>query len=425
MYKVIFTLLVCLIYNSFFFSQANIVINDDAYIIMNNGTELMPIYVVLDNEDPNSLTTLGTGGNLVSEGEFNKFRWMINSSSGLYILPYTTENDIKIPNHIDIVTGGTGGAHVDFSTFPTDVMNFPRPSMVQHMNDAATGTEDNSEWVIDRFWMIDAMNYTERPTAIIDFNYDPDETIDNFLDPGSMVAQRYNSDEDLWSGSSSMSYLFWGTDNLDETVVENCDPPAEELFETWTLVERWNLLPVTLTAFDANCRDEYVEVNWTTETEVDASHFILEKSIDGYSWNHVSEIKASGNSSKTINYSYEDRALSNSTVYYRLVQYDFDGSTEIFGPISAKQCGSSSFDVKVFKETESLYRINALSNNGGLMDINVYSLSGQKVKNTDTKNLSKGENSFLIDLNILSTGMYIMNFINGEEVHTHKLIINK
>jgi len=43
-------------------------------------------YIVVGNSATNAITTLGTGGNIISEGEFNRLKWNIGISSGIYII---------------------------------------------------------------------------------------------------------------------------------------------------------------------------------------------------------------------------------------------------------------------------------------------------------------------------------------------------
>jgi hypothetical protein len=107
-----------------------------------------------------------------------------------------------------------------------------------------------------------------------------------------------------------------------------------------------NPLPVELTSFVANCTDFGVELSWTTGSEYNASHFIIEKSSDGHSWNTIAHIDASGTTNQTSHYTYIDRQKSNLS-YYRLVQFDFDGTHEAFGPISS-QCNYSQNSISAY-----------------------------------------------------------------------------
>jgi hypothetical protein len=125
-------------------------------VVLNGGGAANPIFVVLDTPNDNGITTSGTGGNWVSEGEFNKLRWSIGSSTGNYSIPFTTGNDVKIPYQLAITTAGATGNHIDFSTYPTNPENISMPSMVNNLADAGTGNPDFS-YVFYFFYLI--INY--------------------------------------------------------------------------------------------------------------------------------------------------------------------------------------------------------------------------------------------------------------------------
>lgn len=93
-------------------------------------------------------------------------------------------------------------------------------------------------------------------------------------------------------------------------------------------------LPVSLTAFSATCDDDKIQVSWTTASELNASHYILQSSRDGQTWLHLAEIEAAGTTNQTSNYSYTDQNFGTVT-YYRLVQVDIDGEQAVYGPISS------------------------------------------------------------------------------------------
>ena len=73
---------------------------------------------------------------------------------------------------------------------------------------------------------------------------------------------------------------------------------------------------------------------WSTASEHNSSHFIVEKSKDGYDWVNIGQIPSSINSNQQLDYSIVDNNVSPITNYYRLHQYNIDGNNEIFGPIA-------------------------------------------------------------------------------------------
>ncbi len=69
-------------------------------------------------------------------------------------------------------------------------------------------------------------------------------------------------------------------------------------------------------------------LNWSTISERDASHFVIERSSDGLDWNHVGSVKAVGNSIETNYYSIIDTDPIEGMSYYRLLQFDLDGAMD-------------------------------------------------------------------------------------------------
>ena len=76
------------IFSSVGFSQGRLVINNNGYVVIDNSA-----FVVLQNPNPNALTTLGTGGNIISEGEDDVIKWEIGLTTGTYTIPWTTNSN--------------------------------------------------------------------------------------------------------------------------------------------------------------------------------------------------------------------------------------------------------------------------------------------------------------------------------------------
>ncbi len=92
-------------------------------------------------------------------------------------------------------------------------------------------------------------------------------------------------------------------------------------------------LPIELLDFSAEIMDdEYVQIEWTTASEINNDYFTIEKSTDGVEYEEIGEVKGAGNSSQSITYELEDEELIPGVVYYRLTQTDFDGQFEVFPP---------------------------------------------------------------------------------------------
>ncbi|MBK7114100.1 MAG: hypothetical protein IPH60_16880 [Flavobacteriales bacterium] len=68
------------------------------------------------------------------------------------------------------------------------------------------------------------------------------------------------------------------------------------------------LLPVEFIALEADLMDEHVEVTWSTASESNASHYIVERSTDAFDYFPIGRVEAMGNTSSETHYSFLDEA---------------------------------------------------------------------------------------------------------------------
>jgi hypothetical protein len=99
-------------------------------------------------------------------------------------------------------------------------------------------------------------------------------------------------------------------------------------------VTRISALPIELLSFEGKKQTNSNLLYWSTASEHNSSHFIIEKSVDGFKWGGIGQVQSVGNSTQKIDYSLEDKDVSQVINYYRLHQYDIDGVNEVFGPIA-------------------------------------------------------------------------------------------
>ncbi|MDD2387999.1 MAG: lamin tail domain-containing protein, partial [Bacteroidales bacterium] len=92
-----------------------------------------------------------------------------------------------------------------------------------------------------------------------------------------------------------------------------------------------NTLPVELISFEAICHDPDIEILWSTASETNSSHFVVEYSLDAVNWNYLGSVRAAGNSNSLLNYKFSSNQKE--AAYFRLIQVDFEGKEAIYGPI--------------------------------------------------------------------------------------------
>ncbi|MCH6232695.1 glycine-rich domain-containing protein [Cognataquiflexum rubidum] len=104
------------------------------------------------------------------------------------------------------------------------------------------------------------------------------------------------------------------------------------------------ILPVEYVSLKAEFRVEerQTEVTWTTSMERENSHFEVQRSTDGLkSWDVIGNVDGMGWSDAPVDYKFEDvnPIIAGGTVYYRLNQVDFDGTSSLSKVLSVRVPG--------------------------------------------------------------------------------------
>lgn len=85
------------------------------------------------------------------------------------------------------------------------------------------------------------------------------------------------------------------------------------------------VLPVELSSFTGIQKNDIVQLNWTTTSESNNSHFNVLRSTDGVDFSVLTTIKGMGTTNQPTNYKYTDINNPNESKYYKLNQFDYDG----------------------------------------------------------------------------------------------------
>ena len=212
-----------------------VVFSNDPYINISSNA-----YFVIDNSNVNAITG-PTVGNIITEGELNVVKWNIGNATGNYIVPFTTSTLIKIPLELNILTAGnTATGSVIFSTYRTPSnSNLPYPSDVTNMN--STCNSNNALYAVDRFWRIDAINYSIKPSPVISFVYNNSLTEiggTNTITQSKLQAQRFNAGLNTWETPLKL----YGQCNSLLRKVSNASITPADFFKSWTLIDSTNML---------------------------------------------------------------------------------------------------------------------------------------------------------------------------------------
>lgn len=191
------------------------------------------------------------------------------------------------------------------------------------------------------------------------------------------------------------------------------------------------ILPVDLIKIWAESKTDHIEVNWLIGSEQDVSHYNLERSLDGSNFDYLTTIAAVGNSSSTLNYSYDDfEVLRETNYFYRYKVFDNDGSYE-FSPVVVGRLygeGNGNLNESVFvypNPSESNFNLGIYSDGEKAIQIQIYNTIGQLVYN-EQQNLSKGYNVFPVSADEWAVGMYNLKIqdLSSDENVWKKIIKN-
>lgn len=174
------------------------------------------------------------------------------------------------------------------------------------------------------------------------------------------------------------------------------------------------VLPVELSNFEASSLKSAIELTWSTSSEINFSHFEVQKSNDGLPWQNIGEVSASGNSSEKLLYNFIDYQPFQNKNFYRLKQVDFDNSFA-YSKVEIEQ-----FNVSQVYAYPSIvlpggnFNIKGISNTA---IIQLYSMKGQLIK---TVELSSENSQIIADF---AKGIYILNIQNDGFITNKKLIV--
>ena len=120
-------------------------------------------------------------------------------------------------------------------------------------------------------------------------------------------------------------------------VITNSGAPASKSMTGLQTLSSNGILPIILGSFSGIVNDGAVDLAWTTDLEVNADHFVVERSADaGATWTDLGNVAAHGTTSLAQNYTYTDSKPVQGTAEYRLQLVDKGGQYAYSAVISVR-----------------------------------------------------------------------------------------
>lgn len=176
-------------------------------------------------------------------------------------------------------------------------------------------------------------------------------------------------------------------------------------------------LPIEMIDFVGIDHIGYNELTWSTATEINNSHFEIQRSLDGISFTTIGTLEGAGTSLEQNDYRFVDYAPSETITYYRLKQIDFDGNHKMSEVIALAQTLNKEFKVvSAFPNPAStVFNVHFITPSKEMTEVQLLDLNGRVVYSSEIMS-NEGINIIEIPVDSYNQGLYFVNIIN-EETH--------
>jgi hypothetical protein len=186
------------------------------------------------------------------------------------------------------------------------------------------------------------------------------------------------------------------------------------------------VLPVVYTYLEANPDNGAIRLDWETTEEHNNDRFDVLRSTNGVDFVKMGEVDAAAIEGEGAEYTFRDEQVqANVVYYYRLEQWDLNGSSHISNVVQAVLANVQAPEIiRVFPNPfSSMINIEINLPKSAELGIEVVNLLGQSTGFEQSFNLKAGRHTVELDLSKLSLGVYIGKVkVNGIIANTVKFV---
>ncbi len=182
-------------------------------------------------------------------------------------------------------------------------------------------------------------------------------------------------------------------------------------------------LPIELLTFDAKYENNVVNINWETASEINNDYFIVQKSKDAINFTNIDKINSlapNGNSNTLLKYLSVDKDVDYGIFYYRLKQYDIDGTYTYSNVVYVVITQNGAFSIYP-NPAKDIIKISYYCNNNDQPIVKLYDERGSLVL-TQKIECTKGANNTNIDISKIAPSIYTLIFITKDSLNRVQLI---
>ncbi|MEQ9405563.1 MAG: T9SS type A sorting domain-containing protein [Cyclobacteriaceae bacterium] len=306
------------------------------------------------------------------------------------------------------------------------------------LNGTASVRDDGSDWILNRNWYITPTTQPSSTVYVRFYSLDTENTDlhtelgNDGQSPGTL--SNFNADSIKITkipGVSSLDpYVAGSSRTLHNPVVADYSTNGKSYTIAISSFSEFvphfspgtpdEVLPVELVDFRAEIINQAVAVKWSTITELNNDHFIVERSVDGELFESLGRVEGAGTTNEKIDYTLNDNKPLAGLTYYRLKQVDYDGTTTFSEIIQIDyQGGLDGVSVTLYPNPAKDLANIRIDSEIGDVKITIIDQLGRDV----TAGVKREGSLFQLRTSHLENGLYFINVNMGSKVQRYRLQI--
>ena len=374
-----------------------------------------------------SLATAGNYGEFTTDGNGSYTGWFITEPTG-NATRFVPGIDVYMRIILNDGAGGTTAATRLTTTNTVRVINFGATST------DGTGIRGQSFATPKNFiFLYDNVDGTGRPLAgtFAEADGTANTTANSYV---SFYASTVNDSAGSW-GTIIPNNLANGVRRVEERKLSNLTMAIGDIANSnispdgsWNGINTVNpsggttainiysyaTLPVKLSTLNSTVIGRNIKLNWSTASEINNAGLEIELKIEKGKWKMVGFVKGSVNTSKPVNYSFEDTKLNSGKYNYGLKQIDNNGNFEYFNLSSVVEIAlPTKFDLSQNYPNpfNPVTKINFDLPADSKVTVIIYDLLGREVtKLLDNEFRTAGYYTVDFDASRFASGVYFYSF---------------
>lgn len=181
-------------------------------------------------------------------------------------------------------------------------------------------------------------------------------------------------------------------------------------------------LPISLLSMAAELKQDKVELQWVTESEVNNDRFVIQRSLDAQVFESIGEVPGAGNSNVLRSYHFTDVDPYEGISYYRLQQNDKDGQVSYTDLVAVKNIKSVRLSIYP-NPSDGEVDFAITSHRPAAGHLSIMDATGRMVL-VDEWSVRNGISTKHLDLSSLKGGVYFVKLMWGSGLLTQQLVLH-